>query len=120
MDPEWAVGGNPIEAQLGLGEGVFDLPGALESFVGLEHVIGRLRARGARFLGVIEELNKALGAVLCAFDAGVETGLRHSLWHGVLTLRITGVGRGNQWESSSRDCRLRIRRGGCKLAAVQQ
>ena len=90
------MGGDAVQAHVSFGEGVLDFFGAFESFFGLQHVVGRLRASRARFPGVIEELGQALGAMLCAFDAGMEAGCRHKLWLLVLAVRITEVRFGNQ------------------------
>ena len=73
------MGGNAVQAQFGFGEGVLDLLGGLEAFVGLEHEVGGLGAGGAGLLGVVEELRETLGAVLRAFDAGMETIFGHSV-----------------------------------------
>src|SRR6266851_5590772 len=80
MHPKRAMGRNAVEAHFGFGKNLFDLPCALESFVGLEHVVGGLRAGGAGFLGVIEELGEVLGAVLRPFDAGMKTSFGHRIF----------------------------------------
>ncbi len=79
MDPEGAVSGDAVEAQLGFGEGILDLLGGLEAFLGLEHEVGGLRAGGAGLLGVIQELRETLGAVLGAFDTGMEAIFGHNV-----------------------------------------
>ena len=56
MDPEGAVGGNAVETELGFGEGILDLPGGFEAFLGLEHEVGGLRAGCAGLFGVVQEL----------------------------------------------------------------
>ena len=51
----------------------------LKPLLGLEHEVGGLRAGGAGLLGVIQELRETLGAVLGAFDTGMETIFGHNV-----------------------------------------
>jgi hypothetical protein len=79
VHPEGAMRRDPVEAQSRFREGVFDFFGALESAIGLEHVVGRLRASGARFLRPFQEGIERFGPMLGAFDTGMETILAHKL-----------------------------------------
>ena len=69
---------NAVEIQLGLGERVGDFLRGLETALAvLQHEVRRLRARCAGLFGVVEKLSEGFCAVLCAFDAGMETRLSH-------------------------------------------
>src|SRR5678815_1899044 len=72
VHPEGAVRGNAIELHAAGAEGVADLLHLLETALTvIEHVVARLRARGASGLGVIEKSGEGLAAMLGAFDGCV-------------------------------------------------
>ena len=79
VDPERAVRGDAVEAELGFGKGSLDLLGGFEALIALDHEVGGLRAGGAGLLGVIQELRETFGAVLGTFDTGMETIFGHSI-----------------------------------------
>src|ERR1035438_1224326 len=72
MDPEGTVSGDAIEAEFGFGKSILDLLGGFKALLALEHEVGRLGPGSAGLLSVFQELHQTLGAVLRAFDTGME------------------------------------------------
>ena len=73
------MGGNAVEFQFRFGKSVFDFLDGLKAFVRLEHIIGRLSAGSSGLFGVVEKLGEAFGAMLRAFNTGMEAILGHNI-----------------------------------------